>query len=97
MVSFTESGRGESIVEFTIVKQSMIRDLLEAANELNRANDTYRLAHLSAKMAKTFTAYGHVSSIMVDELEGTYPDVEKQEHPHAAPSLLTGREVLNGD
>ena len=94
-------------MEFTTVKQSMIRDLLEAASELNRANDTYRLAHQAAKLADTFAAYKNHVSEMVDELEeldpvkpvGTdrYSVFKGDPFPHAAPSLLTGREVLNGD
>ena len=71
----------------------MIRDLLEASQELNRANDTYRLAHISAKVAKVFKVYAHVTSLMVDELENldhskdviTLRPDSTLKHPHCAP------------
>lgn len=68
LLTYTKSERGEFIVER--LKQSLIRDLLETTQELNRAHDVYRLYHLSKKLMDLTESYCNEALTLVEEVEG---------------------------
>ena len=51
------------------LKQSLVRDLLWATQEIKLCHDPYRLEHVSKKLMNLTEAYANEALTMVEELE----------------------------